>query len=322
MPESSASAVPTTGQIYYPPQYYAQDGEIDLRELFAVLWKGKWWIIGITALFAIASVFYALSLPNEYKATAIVAPASEQDSGGLSQMAGQLGGLAGLAGINLGASETNDAVIAMEIMKTWGFQEEFIKKHNLQVPIFAAKGWSRSKNELILDEEIYDVSQKKWVREAPKGKTVEPTSWELHKEFSKNISISQDKDSGLIWIGYMHYSPEYAQKITDWLIQDVNALLKERALEGATKNINYLEEQIRKTSLSDMQEIFYSLIEEQTKTKMLANVSDEYVFKTISQAMLPEQKSKPSRSLIAIFGFLLGFFISIVTLLMINYSRK
>ncbi len=148
-PEHQNTA-PPQGQMYIPPQYYApQDDEIDLRELFGVLWKGKWWIIGITALFAIASVFYALSLPNEYKATAIVAPASEQGGGGLGQMAGQLGGLASLAGINLGGGESNDSVIAMEIMKTWGFQEDFIKKHDLEVPIFAARGWNQSTNELI-----------------------------------------------------------------------------------------------------------------------------------------------------------------------------
>ena len=130
------NTAPPQGQMYFPPQYYAPEDEIDLRELFGVLWKGKWWIIGITALFAIASISYALWLPNEYKATAIVAPASEQGGGGLSKMAGQLGGLASLAGVNLGSSETTDDVIAMEIMKTWGFIDDFIKKHELQVAIF------------------------------------------------------------------------------------------------------------------------------------------------------------------------------------------
>ena len=50
------------------------DDEIDLRELFAVLWAGKAKIIVITAVFAIASVIYALSVPNQYKATALLAP--------------------------------------------------------------------------------------------------------------------------------------------------------------------------------------------------------------------------------------------------------
>jgi LPS O-antigen subunit length determinant protein (WzzB/FepE family) len=48
------------------PQPY--DDEIDLRELFSVLWVGKKLIVVITAVFAVVSVVYALSLPNEYKA--------------------------------------------------------------------------------------------------------------------------------------------------------------------------------------------------------------------------------------------------------------
>ena len=321
-PEHQNTA-PPQGQMYIPPQYYApQDDEIDLRELFGVLWKGKWWIIGITALFAIASVVYALSLPNEYKATAIVAPASSDSGNGLGRAAAQLGGLASLAGINLGGGESNDAVIAMEIMKTWGFQENFIEKHNLEAPIFAAKGWNQSTNELIIDEELYDVNQGKWIREAPKGKAVKPTSWELHKEFRDNLSISQDKDSGLIRVSFTHYSPELSQKITSFLIEDVNALLKERALADATKNINYLEKQILRTSLSDMQGVFYTLIEEQTKTKMLADVSDEYVFKYVSEAMLPEEKFAPKRALICVFGVMLGGILSVFLVLILGFIKK
>ena len=42
------------------------DDEIDLRELFMVLWAGKIKIMAITAVFAVASVVYALSVPNQY----------------------------------------------------------------------------------------------------------------------------------------------------------------------------------------------------------------------------------------------------------------
>ena len=51
-----------------------EDG-IDLGELFTVLWSGKVKIMVITAVFAVGSVIYALSIPNQYKATALLAPA-------------------------------------------------------------------------------------------------------------------------------------------------------------------------------------------------------------------------------------------------------
>ena len=76
------------------------EGEIDLREVFAVLWSGKIKILVITLIFAISSVFYALSVPNQYKATALLAPAQSEPSG-LSGALGQIGGLASLAGVNI-----------------------------------------------------------------------------------------------------------------------------------------------------------------------------------------------------------------------------
>lgn len=59
-------------------QQATQDDEIDLRELFAVIWQGKWLIIAITAVFTIGAVIFALMQPNMYKSEALLAPASEE----------------------------------------------------------------------------------------------------------------------------------------------------------------------------------------------------------------------------------------------------
>ncbi|NMT18251.1 LPS O-antigen length regulator, partial [Vibrio parahaemolyticus] len=92
--------------------------EIDLRELFGALWKGKWIIITTTFVFAVGAILYALSLPNIYKSDALLAPAESSNGGGLSKMAGQLGGLAALAGVNLGASESSQTDLAVQVMKS------------------------------------------------------------------------------------------------------------------------------------------------------------------------------------------------------------
>ena len=51
---------------------------------------------------------------------------------------------------------------------------------------------------------------------------------------------------------------------------------------------------------------------------MFANVRDEYVFKTIDAAIVPEEKSGPKRALLCILGVLLGGMLSI-TLVIIRY---
>ena len=303
-----------------------QNDEIDLRELALAIWQGKWLIICITGIFSVASVYYALSVPNEYKSTVLLAPASSSGGSALSKLASQYGGLASLAGINLGGGSGGDdkVAIAIEIIKTWGFLEQFIEKNSLQVPLFAAIGWDRSRNELIINPELYDESANKWVREfnSAKGQKAEPSSWELYKALSERISIEQDKASGLINLTVEYYSPELAKEWVVSLVKTINANLKNRDRDEATKSIQYLQEKIQETHVSDMQSVFYQLIEEQTKTLMLADVSEEYVFKTISPARIAEEKSKPKRALISVLGFIFGALISVMVVLVRYFCRK
>ena len=60
--------------------------EIDLSELFSVLWNGKWLVVVITTTFSIAAVIYSLSIPNVYQSRAILSPVGDSGGGGLSQV--------------------------------------------------------------------------------------------------------------------------------------------------------------------------------------------------------------------------------------------
>jgi LPS O-antigen subunit length determinant protein (WzzB/FepE family) len=296
------------------------DDEIDLRELFSVLWAGKKLIVGITAAFALAAVFYALSVPNQYRAAAIVSPA--QDSGGgLSGALGQLGGLASLAGVSIGGGESSEAQVAQEIMRSRGFIEKFIAENNLAVDIFAAQGWDMASNQLDIDSDLYDVASSQWVRDIPAGKALVPSGWELYEKFSEMFSVSEDKKTGMISVSVEYFSPQLAKEWVDRLVIGINQHMQSRKLEKVNINIQYLEAQIEKTSLAEMREVFYTIIEEQIKSKMLAEASPEYAFVTVSPAMVPEEKSQPKRALICILGTLLGGMLSVLWVLVMHYAR-
>ncbi len=301
------------------PENY--DDEIDLRELFSVLWAGKQLIVAITAVFAIVSVIYALSIANEYKASAVVSPAHSGGSS-LGKMAGQLGGLASLAGINIGGGEGSETQEAMEIMQSWGFIEEFIQSNNLQVPVYAAEGWNKSSNALKLYDGLYDIETKSWLIEGDNGDARPPSSWELYQQFQQRVSVSEDKKSGLINISIEYFSPQIAKQWVDLFVSSINDYMRDRKLAQVNRNIEYLTAQIDKTAIAEMREVFYQLIEEQTKSKMLAEASPEYAFVTVSKAMVPEEKSKPKRALICILGTLLGGMLSVLIVLVRHYAFK
>ncbi|EHR1008850.1 Wzz/FepE/Etk N-terminal domain-containing protein [Vibrio parahaemolyticus] len=298
---------PNPNYLPYPPQSQPTGDEIDLRELFKALWKGKWIIIATTFVFAASSVLYALSLPNIYKSDALLAPAESSNGGGLSKMAGQLGGLAALAGVNLGTDESSQTDLAVQVMKSRQFVEAFIKKHDLLVPLMAAKDWNLTNNKLILDEELYNPTTGEWLRDPNGLRGATPTAQEAFEVFSKEVlNLSQDKESGLYTISVKHYSPYVAQQWVSWLIEDINQVMRERTIAETSQNLAYLNAQLQKTAVTDMQSTFYKLIEEQTKSLMLAEVQEEFIFKVVDPAVVPELKDGPKRALICVLGTLLG----------------
>ena len=297
------------------------DDEIDLRELFGVLWAGKIKIIAITAVFALASVVYALSVPNQYKATALLSPA-QSSGGGLSGALGQLGGLASLAGVSIGGGGSSEAQVAQEIMKSWNFIEGFIKSNDLAVEIYAAEGWSKSSNSLQINSDLYDEPDSQWlVENNDTGELGPPSSWKLFQDFVEMLSVSEDKKSGLVSVSIEYYSPQIAKHWLDLYVAAINGHMQERKMAEVTRNITYLEAQIKKTNIAEMKEVFYTIIEEQIKSKMLAEASPDYAFVPVSPSMVPEEKSQPKRALICILGTLLGGMLSVLWVLVLHYGR-
>jgi len=271
------------------------DDEIDLRELFGALWAGSRKIIAITAVFAFVSVIYALSLSDQFKATVLLAPA-QSDSSDLSGALGQLGGLASLAGVDIGGGDSSEAQMAQEIMKSWSFIDVFIAENNISVEVYAAEGWSRGSNELQIDDDIYDAETKTWLVENDNtGEVGPPSSWVLFQAFSERLVVSENKKSGLVSVSIEYYSPQIAKQWLDMYVAAINAHMQQRQMEKVTNNINYLQAQIENTSIAEMREVFYTIIAEQTKNKMLAEASPEYAFVAVSPSMVPEEKSQPQR---------------------------
>ncbi|MGL6072222.1 GNVR domain-containing protein, partial [Craterilacuibacter sp.] len=176
--------------------------------------------------------------------------------------------------------------------------------------------------QLLIDQDLYDTRSKQWVREVQEGQSVAPSDWELYKAFSEILSLDKDKKSGLVTLTLDFYSPELAKQWADWFVHDLNQAVRERDQIDARKNIDYLHKQQSQTALANMHMVFSQLIEQQTKTLMLAEVQQEYAFKTIDPAVVPEEKLKPKRALIAALGTIGGLFIGILLVLIRGQMRK
>ena len=81
---------------------------------------------------------------------------------------------------------------------------------------------------------------------------------------------------------------------------------EQEPIADAGQRIAYLQDQLDKTSLTEMQRVFYALIEEQTKRLMLADTRKDYAFAIIDPSVVPMEPSAPNRSLIVVFGLFFG----------------
>jgi len=289
------------------PQY--ADDEIDLRQLFTTLWAGKWLIIALAVVFAAGGVAFALSKPDIYQASVLVAPAN--DDGGRQGLSGQLGGLASLTGIGLGGGISNQTVIAKEVLQSRAFLSSFIRKHELDAVLKATTAWDIKSEQWHYNRELYNPDTGEWQVNG-NGKSVAPTDWELVSAFRGALSLSEKKDAGMLTVSVKSLSPIVAKEWAAKLIADINEHMRREDVEASEARIAYLEGKLGETKIAGMQQVFFQLIESETRTIMLANAQPEYVFKTIDPAFVPQEKSEPKRALIAIvatmFGGMLGVF--------------
>ena len=298
------------------------DDEIDLIELFMVLWGGKWLISAVTGLAAAISVVVALSLPNIYTASALLAPA-ESSGGGLSGLMKQYGGLASLAGVSLPSGEEGSrAQLGMQLMKSRAFIGDFVEHRDILPELMAVESWDAGSGDVVFDPESYDVASKRWVRDVEPPKSSKPSAQEAHKAFAEVLGVSEDKQTGYVTVSIERQSPIVAAQWVDWMVEDVNVAVKSQDVAEAEESIEYLKQQVANTALADLQSMFFELIQSQTETVMLAEVRPEYVFKTIDPAVVPEEKSKPSRALICVLGTLLGGMLGVVIVLIRHYARS
>lgn len=295
--------------------------ELDIYALCGVLWKGKWIVTIFTFLLGILSLIYAISLPNIYKSETLLAPVSENSSGGLAGIAGQLGGLASLAGVNLGDGSGDKTVLAIEVLKSRDFLTKFIENNELLIPLMAAKGWNIENNELILDADIYDLGKSSWTRDAKPPRSAKPTLLEARERLLEIMSLQQNKKSNYLSISVSFFSPYYAKKWVEMLTDEINNTIRKREQNEAMKNLEYLTAELSKTSVSEMQTVFYQLIEEQTKKIMISAVRKEYVFTVIDSATVPEIKAGPDRKMILAAGLFLGGIVGVLVVLFVYFLK-
>lgn len=273
----------------------AEDDEIDLLDLWDILAEKWLWIVTGTGLSAVVAVVVALQMTPIFRSEVVLVPAdASAGKGGVSALAAQFGGLAELTGANLGASGSSEA---MAMLKSNVLKEEFIKDNNLMP---------------ILFDDRWDASNKKWKEDDPKKA---PTLNRAIELLTKSVvSINEDKKTGVITLAVEWKDRTLAAAWANDLVRRGNRAMRDRAIEDAQRSIDFLNQELKKTSVVEIQQAIYRLLEGNYKTVSVASAREQYAFRVVDPAVPADENKRvrPKRALIVIVAALAGGFLSIL----------
>lgn len=289
---------------------YAPGGSdtVRLRDLYAKLVVGRYWILAITAISILGFSAAAFLIAPVYRAATVLVPASGDRSNlgnALNSALGQLGGLASLAGVNMGTGDLNTEE-ALAVLHSREFIEKFIVEENLMPRLFA---------------DNWDPKTLKW-KGSPKD---EPTLSRGYRRFTHGIFlVAQDKKTGLVTLEIDWTDADEAARWANELVERINAEMRGRAIAKSEASIGYLEKEMASTAAVETHMAESKLMETVVEKKMLANITNEYAFRVIDKATRPprDEPIKPKKLLLLMAGPLVGFLFGVGVVLGYSTLRE
>ena len=235
------------------------EDEIDLRDIILPLWKARKQILFTSFLFAVLGGIIGFMTPATYTASSTFLPQTAQASGGLS---GSLGGLASLAGINLGSGAAGGGEIPPSMYATVLGSEPFRKR------ILDAKIWvngdSVTYRSYLVNQPpsalgtiqeytiglpgkiIGALSDSEDVKGGMADTGIQPLSdkeFMLHNALAGKISITNDKKEGVVSMKVVEGDPMIAAQVAKVTEEVLQEWIIEHKVKNAKAQYDFIEKQ-------------------------------------------------------------------------------
>lgn len=235
---------------------------------------------------------------NEYSAQTVILPVEQGTPKGLlGSVLSEFGAGGAAAALGVTPSE-NLKTEALAYLNSAEFAQAMILKHGLFGDLFP-NDW--------------DVDRGIW-----RDPTDAPSINDAIKKFrEQHFSCVENRTAGTITVSFLSPRRESLATVVNGMIVDVNMAMRERAIAEADRSISYLNEQSRIVTTVEVKELIYRLLESQYSRRMLAHAREDYAFRVVDPARVPDanQKVAPRRSLWAATGAFLGLSLAFVFLL-------
>jgi len=309
----------------YPPFPVGEnrEDEIDLVEMWRVVWSGKFFIITFVIFCTlVAGVVSFVFLPEMYESSAVLIPVKKEETS-----FSNLGGLLGNLPLPINLPEQGSSNI-MSFLQSRTLKERLISKYNL-LP--------------VLYSDLWDEERKSWNVNNIKDK---PTLiFAIQEEILDDFfTVEQDKNTELINLSWSGEDPAFCSLMLERVINELTFFLEneyvsdakrerefvEGQLSKATEELEYWERQVpsEKLRLSMINrerlasQTIYTELRKQLELAKINEAKKLETFEVLDKPFVPEEPFKPQKLLIIALTFGASFFIALFGVFFLNFIRN
>ena len=296
--------------------------EIDLKELFFALWRGKYIVLLVTTLAIGIASFYLRNSERKYSVQMVLKPVVAEASG--PNLSG-FSGLASLAGISLPSSSGSDFTTYQKLIFSEEVSERIFTNKELVVKLFGGEWSSDTQSfEASLSGNIGKLKQKVklLLTGAEKRKYIPPNPKRLSMLMVSTFSISVDIGTGFITISTETSKPDVMLELISNASQETDKLLKERFFVTAEDTLEFYHQKLLTSRSPEHREALAKLISAEDQKLMLASKSSNFVAEPLTMPSVSLYPTSPKSSLVLALGFVLGIFLGAAIVLVRHAIAK
>jgi len=299
--------------------------EMDLRELFYSLWRGKIYIFFFAFLFVFLASLYLQDHKKlflvEYKLKAVAAP--DNNNGGVNLRG--LSGLATLSGVPLPANNNTDFMIFKELLYSVEVSEEIFKNKELIKRIYSNE-WNSSFNNFIEPSKsefrAYISNLKNIVTGSKKAIYIPPNPRRLAVYISSAIKVDEDQDTGFLNVKAETTKPDMLLSVITLAVETADHIMRQRYINFSAEPLAFYKEKLRTARSREHREALAGLISKEEQKLMFASKGKYFTAEPYIAPSISLYPVAPRPILILFFSMIFGFFIGCCVALMRSEIMK
>ena len=282
------------------------DNEIDLKQLFLILWRGKYIIFAISILAVVLSSIHLRNSERTYSVQALFKPVVEGNNG--PNLSG-LSGLASFAGVSLPESSSSDFTTYQKLIFSEEVAARVFTYEDLIIKLF--------KGEWDLEAQIFKVGPIDRLGHIKQSIKLLLTGSEIREYIPPNprrlavlteglLNLSTDNVTGFLALNTESSQPQVMVELMLAVSQETDNLLKERFFATAESTLEFYYQKLLTSRSPEHREALAKLISIEDQKLMLASKGVNFVAEPLTKPSVSLYPTSPNSSRVLAFGFALG----------------